>query len=203
MENHDDMDDDELEKLLIKILSKYEVSYPEIAKIIYSERPEIAHNILQLETNPTKKVLVLLQMEKYEEALELASKTYDTDLVFVVIKKLEEEYIYIYILISFSFFFSFYFLYFYLFNSCDDDDDLFDRLKNNFVAKNTLIKYYSVTDKAKYMKALRVFGKPKQSVLLFYDESFIDEEPAEKKQDLVQIIKLVNGIPEFEFEKLV
>lgn len=53
------------------------------------------------------------------------------------------------------------------------------------------------------MKALRVFGKPKQSVLLFYDESFIDEEPAEKKQDLVQIIKLVNGIPEFEFEKLV
>lgn len=197
------MDDDELEKLLIKTLSKYEVSYPEIAKIIYSERPEIAHNILQLETNPTKKVLVLLQMEKYEEALELASKTYDTDLVFVVIKKLEEEYIYIYILISFSFFFSFYFLYFYLFNSCDDDDDLFDRLKNNFVAKNTLIKYYSVTDKAKYMKALRVFGKPKQSVLLFYDESFIDEEPAEKKQDLVQIIKLVNGIPEFEFEKLV
>lgn len=197
------MDDDELEKLLIKTLSKYEVSYPEIAKIIYSERPEIAHNILQLETNPTKKVLVLLQMEKYEEALELASKTYDTDLVFVVIKKLEEEYIYIYILISFSFFFSFYFLYFYLFNSCDDDDDLFDRLKNNFVAKNTLIKYYSVTDKAKYMKALRVFGKPKQSVLLFYDESFIDEEPAEKKQDLLQIIKLVNGIPEFEFEKLV
>lgn len=97
MENHDDMDDDELEKLLIKTLSKYEVSYPEIAKIIYSERPEIAHNILQLETNPTKKVLVLLQMEKYEEALELASKTYDTDLVFVVIKKLEEEYIYIYI----------------------------------------------------------------------------------------------------------
>lgn len=193
------MDDDELEKLLIKTLSKYEVSYPEIAKIIYSERPEIAHNILQLETNPTKKVLVLLQMEKYEEALELASKTYDTDLVFVVIKKLEEEYIYIYILISFYF----YFLYFYLFNSCDDDDDLFDRLKNNFVAKNTLIKYYSVTDKAKYMKALRVFGKPKQSVLLFYDESFIDEEPAEKKQDLVQIIKLVNGIPEFEFEKLV
>lgn len=191
------MDDDELEKLLIKTLSKYEVSYPEIAKIIYSERPEIAHNILQLETNPTKKVLVLLQMEKYEEALELASKTYDTDLVFVVIKKLEEEYIYI--LISFYF----YFLYFYLFNSCDDDDDLFDRLKNNFVAKNTLIKYYSVTDKAKYMKALRVFGKPKQSVLLFYDESFIDEEPAEKKQDLVQIIKLVNGIPEFEFEKLV
>lgn len=53
------------------------------------------------------------------------------------------------------------------------------------------------------MKALHAYGKQKESALLFYDESFIDEEPAEKRQDLVQMIKMIKDKPEFDFEKLV
>lgn len=90
-----DMEDDEIQKILIGTLKEYDVSYTSIAKVIYLDRPDVAYNIIQYEKDPTKKILSLLGMERYDEALDYACKTFDTELVFLVIKKLEGMYIFI------------------------------------------------------------------------------------------------------------